>query len=74
MQKLSFLAHLCILAVRLYQVTLRPIMGGCCRFQPTCSDYAIEAIRNYGAIKGSLKSIWRILRCHPFGGSGFDPP
>ena len=74
MQKLSLVAYLFILAVRLYQATLRPIMGGCCRFQPTCSDYAIGAIQNYGAIKGGLKSVCRIFRCHPFGGSGFDPP
>ena len=60
--------------VRLYQATLRPLMGGHCRFQPTCSDYALEALKKYGAIKGVSKSIWRIMRCNPWGGYGNDPP
>ena len=64
----------CILLVRLYQVTLRPFIGGYCRFTPTCSDYAIEAIQKYGAFKGCWKAAWRILRCNPWGGCGYDPP
>jgi hypothetical protein len=64
----------CILIVRLYQLTLRPIMGGHCRFQPTCSDFAIEALHKYGALKGCVKTIWRIVRCNPLGGCGHDPP
>jgi len=63
-----------IVFVRLYQITLRPFMGGHCRFQPTCSDYALDALKKYGAIHGGVKSIWRILRCNPFGGCGYDPP
>ena len=70
----SPLAMVFILFVRLYQVTRRPFVGGFCRFQPTCSDYSIEAIQKYGAIKGGWKTIWRLLRCHPFGGCGHDPP
>ncbi|MCH2147115.1 MAG: membrane protein insertion efficiency factor YidD [Phycisphaerales bacterium] len=71
---ISPLAKLFILFVRLYQVTLRPFVGGFCRFQPTCSDYSIEALRKYGAIKGGWKTVCRLLRCHPFGGCGYDPP
>ncbi len=75
MKSISALASTALVVfVRLYQVTLRPIMGGHCRFQPTCSDYAIEALAKYGALKGTLKSIYRILRCNPWGGCGFDPP
>jgi putative membrane protein insertion efficiency factor len=66
--------HFCILFVRLYQLSLRPFIGGHCRFQPTCSEYAVEALHKYGAVKGSAKSIWRILRCNPLGGCGHDPP
>ncbi len=60
--------------VRLYQVTLRPLMGGHCRFQPTCSEYALGVLRLYGARRGSWKALRRILRCHPWGGCGYDPP
>lgn len=49
-------------------------MGGHCRFQPTCSEYAVEALHKYGAVKGSVKSIWRIVRCNPWGGCGHDSP
>lgn len=71
---LSWLARtLLILLVRLYQVTLGHFLGGHCRFQPTCSHYFIQAVRRYGAVRGSLKGIWRILRCHPWGKGGYDP-
>ena len=70
----SFLAVLAIGFVRLYQVTLRPIMGGHCRFAPTCSEYAIASIRKHGVLKGTMKSIYRIMRCNPWGGCGYDPP
>jgi putative membrane protein insertion efficiency factor len=62
-----------ILTVRLYQVTLRPLMGGHCRFVPSCSEYAVEALTTHGPLRGSWLTLRRILRCHPFGGSGFDP-
>ncbi len=61
-------------AVRLYQIFLSPLLGRNCRFSPTCSRYFIEAVRKYGALKGTLLGMWRILRCNPFGGSGYDPP
>jgi putative membrane protein insertion efficiency factor len=63
-----------ILLVRLYQIFLSPIFGRQCRFQPTCSNYFIGAVRKYGAIRGSLRGIWRICRCHPFHPGGYDPP
>jgi len=62
-----------ILGVRGYQVTLGPLLGGHCRFQPTCSVYAVEALRTHGAWRGTALVVRRILRCHPFGGAGYDP-
>ena len=62
-----------ILLVRAYQVTLSPLFRGCCRFEPSCSNYAIEALTVHGAFKGSLLAAWRLLRCHPFGAHGYDP-
>jgi len=62
-----------IFLVRLYQSLLGPILGGHCRFQPTCSNYAIDAIRNCGPLKGLRLSVWRILRCHPYSKGGYDP-
>jgi uncharacterized protein len=60
-------------AVALYRLTLAGLLGGQCRFSPTCSRYAEEAIRTHGATKGALLSARRILRCNPFGGAGLDP-
>ena len=62
-----------IVLVRLYQATLRPFLGGQCRFMPTCSDYALEALRTHGAVRGGWLTVRRLLRCHPLGGAGFDP-
>ena len=62
-----------VLAVRAYQVVLSPVMGGACRFEPSCSNYMIEAVGVHGAAKGLLLGLWRILRCHPFGAHGYDP-
>lgn len=63
-----------IACVRVYQLTLSPIVGQQCRFRPTCSHYMIGAIEKYGAIRGTAKGIWRILRCNPFARGGWDPP
>ena len=60
-------------AVRLYQLLLSPIMPPRCRHLPTCSDYAIEALREHGVLRGGWLAVRRIARCHPFGTSGFDP-
>jgi uncharacterized protein len=64
---------LAIQFVLLYRVTLGWLIGGHCRFQPTCSQYAIDAINKYGVVVGGWKAIKRISRCHPWGGEGFDP-
>ena len=66
-------ARILTLFVRAYQVVLSPLMGGACRFEPSCSNYMIEALRVHGALKGMLLGLWRILRCHPFGSYGYDP-
>ncbi len=60
--------------VRLYQIFLSPIFGRSCRFTPTCSHYFIGAVKKYGALRGSLKGLWRICRCNPFSPGGYDPP
>ena len=59
--------------VRFYQVCISPLKPPACRFTPTCSQYALEALRKYGPFKGSWLALRRILRCHPWGGSGYDP-
>lgn len=60
--------------VRLYQLSISPWLPATCRFSPTCSQYALLAIREYGAARGFVMSVWRILRCNPWGGHGYDPP
>jgi len=62
-----------IFGVLLYRVTLGRFLGGQCRFQPTCSQYAIDAVVKYGAMRGGWKAVKRIGRCHPLGGRGYDP-
>jgi putative membrane protein insertion efficiency factor len=75
----SPIARVMILIVRIYQCTLSPLKkfilfgAGCCRFHPTCSQYAIEAIKEHGFILGGWMALRRILRCHPWGKSGYDP-
>lgn len=56
-----------------YQKRISPLLGPRCKFYPTCSQYALEAINKYGAFKGSLMAIWRILRCNPMSRGGYDP-
>jgi uncharacterized protein len=68
------LAGLLILAIRAYQVTLSPLIGPVCRFEPSCSRYMIGAIRKYGVLKGVWKGARRILKCHPWHPGGYDPP
>ena len=60
-------------AIRLYQRGISPLSPPSCRFTPTCSCYAIEAIERFGAFKGTALAVWRILRCHPFCKGGYDP-
>ena len=59
--------------LRAYQYTLRPLLGANCRFHPSCSDYAREAIERYGAARGSWLAARRIVRCHPYHAGGYDP-
>jgi putative membrane protein insertion efficiency factor len=60
--------------VRCYQVAISPWLGPCCRYQPSCSVYFIAAVKKYGAIRGAARGVARVLRCHPWGGQGYDPP
>jgi uncharacterized protein len=59
--------------IRFYQYAISPLLKPSCRFNPSCSQYGIDAVNKYGAFKGSWLAIKRILRCHPWGGSGYDP-
>lgn len=70
---MSPLAHLFRGCVRAYQVALSPLLGRQCRFLPTCSHYAMEALEHHGAVKGGWLAFRRILRCHPFAAAGYDP-
>ncbi len=67
------IAKLLLFLVRGYQRWASPLLGANCRFQPTCSAYAAEAIDVHGSMRGSWLALRRLLRCHPFGGAGFDP-
>ena len=67
------IARLLMFAVRGYQVTLGAAMPPVCRFQPTCSNYAMEALERHGALKGSALAFWRLCRCNPWGRMGYDP-
>jgi uncharacterized protein len=60
-------------AVRAYQLIVSPLFPPSCRFLPSCSDYAIEALERHGALRGGGLALWRLARCHPWGGSGYDP-
>ena len=62
------------IALRAYKLTLSPLIGRQCRYLPTCSEYAAEALIAHGPWRGSRLAIGRLCRCHPFGGSGYDPP
>lgn len=62
-----------LLMIKFYRIYISPMKGPCCRFYPTCSQYAIEAVEKYGALKGSYLAIRRILRCNPFHKGGYDP-
>ena len=65
--------YLFIFLVRFYQVVVSPLKPPTCRYTPTCSQYALEALKKYGAFKGSWLALQRIARCHPWGGCGYDP-
>ena len=65
--------RLLIGAIRLYRKTLSPLIGQQCRFEPTCSHYGEEAIAKHGALRGTILTVWRILRCGPWSKGGYDP-
>lgn len=64
--------RLFILPIKFYQKFISPILPPSCRFYPSCSNYAVEAVERFGIIKGSILAVWRILRCNPFCKGGFD--
>ena len=66
-------SYILILPIRFYQLCISPMLPPSCRYTPTCSHYAIEALKKHGPIKGTWLAIKRICRCHPWGGSGHDP-
>ncbi len=70
----SMFARALIFVVRLYQWLLRPFLGGSCRFEPSCSRYAVACLESHGAARGSLLSVRRLCKCHPFHPGGVDLP
>ena len=70
---LAWRKYLVLGPVRLYQLTLSPLLGGACRFEPTCSRYMVAAVEKHGLVRGAARGLWRLCRCHPWGGSGYDP-
>ena len=62
-----------LVAIRAYQRWLSPLTGRRCRYEPTCSAYAAQAIREFGILRGSVLAVWRLLRCNPFSHGGYDP-
>ena len=68
-----FPVRLALVTIRGYQLLIRPLLTGSCRYLPTCSEYATEAIVTYGVLRGGWMGLKRVLRCHPFGGAGLDP-
>jgi putative membrane protein insertion efficiency factor len=67
------MARLLVWLILLYRVTLGRLLGGQCRYHPSCSQYAIDAMGKYGVMKGSWRAMKRVCRCHPWGGKGYDP-
>ena len=66
--------RLVLMLIRAYQLLLSPLLGPSCRFEPSCSRYAVAAIDGHGVVRGGWLAVKRILRCHPFHSGGFDPP
>jgi uncharacterized protein len=69
----NVLVLLLLLPIRFYQYVISPMKGPSCRFTPTCSQYAVDALKKYGPFKGTFLSVKRMFRCHPWGGHGYDP-
>jgi uncharacterized protein len=71
--RLSPLRWLVVLPIRIYQRLLSPLLGQRCRYYPSCSEYAAQAIRRFGILRGLVLAGWRLLRCNPWSNGGFDP-
>ena len=69
----NFIRKIFCLPIRFYQKAISPLFPACCRFTPTCSQYALEAVEKYGVLKGSFLAFKRILRCNPYSKGGYDP-
>ena len=70
---MSLSVRVALIVIRAYQVALSPFAGGACRFDPSCSEYAVQAVHTHGAWRGLVLAVRRVGRCHPFGSAGFDP-
>jgi uncharacterized protein len=68
-----FLATVVLVPIRLYQRLISPALPRRCRYEPTCSAYAVDAVRRYGVVRGVVLAVWRLLRCNPFSRGGYDP-
>lgn len=69
----QYLGKILVIGIRVYQICISPLFVPCCRFSPSCSEYAITAIRRYGPFKGLCSGLMRLFRCHPFNPGGYDP-
>lgn len=69
----QFVRDMAVAVLKAYKWAISPLVPPACRYVPTCSEYAMEAIDRYGVLRGSLKALWRLLRCHPFVKGGYDP-
>ena len=70
---MNIFTHILIKLIKIYKYLISPFIGPSCRYLPTCSEYSIEALKTYGFAKGVMVSFKRIMSCHPWGNSGFDP-
>jgi uncharacterized protein len=70
----TLFSKLFIFIIRIYQKILSPYLGGNCRYYPSCSEYAVQAVQKYGPWRGTLRGAWRLLRCNPFSKGGIDYP
>ena len=70
---MNFVTYILIKLIKIYKYLISPIIGHSCRYLPTCSEYSIEALKTFGLFKGLSLSLKRIMSCHPWGNSGFDP-
>lgn len=70
---MNLLTRACLLPLRAYQAVVSPLLPARCKYHPTCSAYAVQAIEAYGILRGSAIAVWRLLRCNPWSHGGFDP-